>query len=59
MPAVPTVHEKVQQRTQQNQKVRQDAEQVRPVFGYQVECGDGYEAGQRQLHPRTERTVFR
>jgi len=37
---MPVVHEHVQQRTQEEQRVRQDAEDVGGVFGYEEESGD-------------------
>ena len=41
VPIVPAAHEHVQQRTQEEQHVRQDAEDVGSVFGQEEESGDG------------------
>jgi sensor domain CHASE-containing protein len=41
VPIVPVVHEHMQQRTQEEQRVRQDAEDVGSVFGQEEENGDG------------------
>lgn len=41
--AMAAVHEKVEKRASQNEKPRQDAEQVRAVFGIKKESGDTQE----------------
>jgi len=41
VPIVPVVREHVQQRTQEEQRVRQDAEDVGGVFDQEEESGDG------------------
>ena len=38
---MPVVHEHVQQRTQEEQRVRQDAEDVGSVFSQEEESSDG------------------
>jgi uncharacterized protein YfaQ (DUF2300 family) len=46
------VHEKVQQRAQEQQHVGQDAEEVRGVLGHEKEEADGEETKQSQTCPR-------
>jgi len=41
VPIVPVVHKHVQQRTQEEQRIRQEAEDVRSVFDQEEESGDG------------------
>jgi hypothetical protein len=41
VPIVPVVHEHVRKRTQEEQHVRQDAEDVGSVLGQEEESGDG------------------
>jgi len=52
VPPVPMVHEQVQQRTQEQQRVRQDTENVGSVLGYEEESGDGEEGEQHHPRPR-------
>jgi hypothetical protein len=51
---VTAVHKQVQQRAQQQKQVRQDAEKVGSMLGYEKESGDGDEGQKNQACPRAE-----